>query len=165
MKKLLFLVAIVALIPGVVAAQPGTIVLDPATLSFEAAPNGPLPVTATFNISITSGTSSYHTWSVSEGATWLDVSPTGGNGGAPISQDINVSVNTTALPPAVYTSTITVTSSEASNSPQQVEVTYSVGIGQIPTLSEWGLILLTVSLMGWIAYVIVRRRKAYRPSA
>lgn len=165
MKKLLFLVAIVALIPGVVAAQPGTIVLDPATLSFEAAPNGPLPVSATFNISITSGTSSYHTWSVSDDAAWLDVSPSGGNSGAPISQDIEVSINTTALPPAVYTSTITVTSSEAGNSPQQIAVSYSVVVFPVPTLSEWGLILMTVSLMGWVAYIVVRRRKAYQPSA
>jgi hypothetical protein len=165
MKKLLLLVAIVALIPGVVAAQPGTIVLDPTTLSFEAAPNGPLPVSATFNISITSGTSSFHTWSVSDDAAWLEVSPAGGNGGAPISEEIEVSINTTSLPPAVYTSTITVTSTGVGNSPQQVEVSYSVVITDIPTLSEWGLILMTVSLLGWVAYVVVRRRKAYQPSA
>lgn len=31
--------------------------------------------------------------------------------------------------------------------------------GEIPTLSEWGMIIFSVLLVGWISFVIVRRRR------
>jgi len=34
-----------------------------------------------------------------------------------------------------------------------------VSVGAIPTLSEWGLIILTALLVGWIGWVIVRRKR------
>ena len=34
--------------------------------------------------------------------------------------------------------------------------------GPIPTLTEWGMIIFCVLLFGWMAWVIVRRRKAVK---
>lgn len=31
--------------------------------------------------------------------------------------------------------------------------------GDIPTLSEWGMIIFSVLLVGWISFVLVRRRR------
>jgi hypothetical protein len=33
---------------------------------------------------------------------------------------------------------------------------------KIPTLTEWGMIIFCVLLFGWMAWVIVRRRKALK---
>jgi hypothetical protein len=34
--------------------------------------------------------------------------------------------------------------------------------GSIPTLSEWGMIIFCVLLFGWMAWMVVRRRKTAR---
>jgi Mn2+/Fe2+ NRAMP family transporter len=35
----------------------------------------------------------------------------------------------------------------------------TAGDNTIPTLSEWGMIIFSVLLVGWISWVIVRRRR------
>lgn len=146
--------------PTAQAAQ--LIAIDSTTLHFEAENNGPLPVSSTFRFSINTGTNTFHTWSVSDDAAWLDESPGAGSETSPLSNDITISVNTTSLPPATYTGVITVTSSGVSNSPQTVDVTYVVSSGVVPTLTEWGMIIFSVLLFGWMARVMIRRRKSVR---
>jgi hypothetical protein len=96
--------------------------LNPISLTFSANQNGPLPPTQSFTITNTGG--GILNWSVSDNASWLDENPTSGNSN---SQAITVSVNTTDLTPGTYNATITVSSSNADNSPQTVAVAYVVG--------------------------------------
>ncbi|MEW5925530.1 MAG: IPTL-CTERM sorting domain-containing protein, partial [Candidatus Zixiibacteriota bacterium] len=36
------------------------------------------------------------------------------------------------------------------------------GTGEIPTLTEWGLIIFTLLLLGWMTWMIIRRRQSVR---
>lgn len=93
-----------------------------ASMSFNAIQNGTLPVGKTFLITNTGGGTL--NWSVSDNnALWLDQNPVSGNNN---SQTVTVSVNTTNLAPGTYTATITVSSSNADNSPQTIAVDYVV---------------------------------------
>jgi hypothetical protein len=103
------------------AAPPSHISLQPLSLDFSAAQGGSLPNSQTFALSNTGGGTL--NWSVSDNASWLDVSPVAGNSN---SQTVTVSVNTTNLTNATYNATITVSSNNADNSPQTVSVQYEV---------------------------------------
>ncbi|MCP4221268.1 MAG: hypothetical protein GY765_41965 [bacterium] len=61
-------------------------------------------------------------WSVSDDATWLSVSPPSGSGSGVVS----VSVDATGLSRGTYNGTVSVTSGNATNSPQTVGVTFKV---------------------------------------
>lgn len=95
--------------------------IAPASLNFTAGQNGSLPASQTFTISNSGGGTM--NWSISDNASWLDETPTSGNNN---SQTITVSANTTNLAPACYNATITLSSSNADNSPQTVSVYYTV---------------------------------------
>ena len=97
------------------------ILLQPLSLAFSAAQGGSLPNSQTFALSNTGGGTL--NWAVSDNASWLDVSPVAGNSN---SQTVTVSVNTTNLTNATYNATITVSSSNADNSPQTISVQYEV---------------------------------------
>ncbi|MBU8933051.1 MAG: IPTL-CTERM sorting domain-containing protein [candidate division Zixibacteria bacterium] len=47
----------------------------------------------------------------------------------------------------------------ASCSPEAVYETTFVRTAKIPTLTEWGFIIFSVLLVGWMGWVIVRRRR------
>ena len=154
----LFILSLASLGTPALGAVP--IVIDSTVLHFEADNSGPLPVSSTFNFSMNSGSGTFHTWSVSDDAAWLDESPSSGSQSGPLSRDITISVNTTGLAPATYTGVITVTSTGVSNSPQTLEVTYVVNPKSIPTLSEWGMIIFGLLLLGWMTRVFTKRRQS-----
>jgi hypothetical protein len=95
--------------------------LNPTTLTFSAVQNGSLPGSQSFTITNTGGGTL--NWSVTDNATWLDESPASGNSN---SQVITVSINTTNKTPGTYNATITVSSTNADNSPQAVAVAYNI---------------------------------------
>ena len=103
---------------------PPHIVLSRTTMSFSAVQNGPLPGSQTFTITNSGGGTL--NWSVSDDATWLVESPTNGNSN---SDTITVSVNTTDLSVGPHYATITVSSTNADNSPQTIDVTYIISRG------------------------------------
>jgi murein DD-endopeptidase MepM/ murein hydrolase activator NlpD len=97
------------------------ILLAPTQFEFAAIKEGPSP--SPQYLSITNGGAGTLNWEVSDDAEWLVVSPISGESNNAI---VEVSVNTTDLPPGTYTATITVSSSNAINSPQYATVTYTV---------------------------------------
>lgn len=105
--------------------------LSPTHFDFEATQNGPQPepqkLIITKIISFPSEDQGTLYWNLSTSANWLSVSPSSGWGN---SNEITVSVNTTDLAPGTYTATITVSSTDAINSPQYVTVTYEVQSSQ-----------------------------------
>ena len=95
--------------------------LSPASLSFTAVQNGSLPASKSFTIANSGGGTL--NWTVTEGISWLDVSPSSGSSN---SVAINVTLSTTNLTPNTYTGTIAVSSNNADNSPQNINVSYVV---------------------------------------
>jgi hypothetical protein len=65
-------------------------------------------------------------WQVSESSSWLDVTPTSGQATAEIDVVV-VSVNISGLAPNTYNTQLTITDPNATNSPQTVNVTLTVG--------------------------------------
>jgi len=94
--------------------------LNRRELVFGASTSGVTSGTQTFSISNT-GYGTLH-WNVSDDAGWLSCAPTSGTGSAMIS----VSVIVSGLSAGTYTGTVTVSSPNASNSPQTVAVTLNV---------------------------------------
>lgn len=104
---------------GPVTTNP-VINLNKTQLTFNYEIGGGQPASQTFTIS-NSGTGTLN-WSVADNAGWLACSPTSGtNTGV-----ITVSVNPGGLAAATYTGVITISSTNASNSPQTVNVTFTV---------------------------------------
>jgi len=97
---------------------PTSIVLDPASLSFNSPPDV-APNTQTVTVSNPGETPLNFT--VSDDAAWLTVSPTSGTDGTVLT----VSCAAQSVE-ATYTGTITITDSNAINSPKTVTVTYTV---------------------------------------
>ena len=98
--------------------------LNPTELSFEATQNGPLPTPQTLVISnVCGGTLD---WYIDEQISWLDIDPYYGTSNY---QEITVSINTTSLDPGTYNEVMTVTSSNADNSPQTVMVELNITAG------------------------------------
>jgi hypothetical protein len=98
------------------------IVLSKSTLEFNVTSSGTVDA-QTFTI--TNGGSGTLSCSISSNKTWLKYSPGSGTDGTVIS----VSVDTTGLSNGTYTGKITVTDTNASNSPQTINVTLIVDIG------------------------------------
>jgi len=103
-------------------AQPPHLELGESELSFSAVQGDPIPEGQTITISNTGG--GLLSWSVSDGgSSWLDQDESSGSSN---SATITVSVNTTSLNPGLYDAIITVSSSNADNSPQTITVSYLV---------------------------------------
>ena len=97
------------------------IALNLTNLTFNAYQNQSAAVPSqTFNITNSGGGTL--SWSISSSQTWLIVNPTSGSGDA----TITVSINSTNLTPSTYLPEITINSSNASNNPQKVSITYKV---------------------------------------
>ncbi|MFC1660565.1 CARDB domain-containing protein [Gemmatimonadota bacterium] len=73
-------------------------------------------------------------WSASEDATWLGLSPISGVRSGGQSETVAVTVQSAGLNPGEYHATITVSSGDASNSPQTLPVSLSVVDGAQPDL-------------------------------
>ncbi|HLG93411.1 MAG TPA: BACON domain-containing carbohydrate-binding protein, partial [candidate division Zixibacteria bacterium] len=111
--------------------QPAVISLSPASFGFGAEQNGSLPLSQNLEITNTGGGSL--NWSVSSkhNSTWLSAGPA--NGTAP--STVTASITTTGLVPNTYADTLVILSGDASNSPQEVPVTYTVTSAQTAVLS------------------------------
>jgi len=110
------------------APQIPTINLVPTSLAFSATQGGSNPAAQIVNIS-NSGTGTL-SWSASDTASWLSISPI--SGAAPGS--LTVTANVAGLSAATYSASITVTGSGATNSPQSIPVTFTVS-APTPTLT------------------------------
>jgi hypothetical protein len=99
---------------------PTTIATTPTSLSFTAFQNQGNPATQTLSLTNAGGGSL--NWSATSSVPWLTVSPT--SGAAP--STLTVAVNTTGLGIGTFSGTITLTSSQAKNSPQTVPVTLTI---------------------------------------
>lgn len=102
--------------------QPPHLSVGTTELSFSAVQSGSLPDNQIFSISNTGG--GLLSWSVLDGgSSWLDLDQSSDSSN---SATVTVSVNTTNLNPGLYDATITVSSSNADNSPLTVAVVYQV---------------------------------------
>src|SRR5206468_679529 len=109
-----------------VAAAPPTIGLSPSSLSFTGVQGGTNPSVQTVSMTNTGGGTL--SWSVSDNATWLTLSPASGS--APGSA--TATGNTSGLTAGPYNGTITVTATGATNTPQTVPVTLTVTAAPVP---------------------------------
>ena len=103
------------------AAVPPTIGLSPSSLSFTGVQGGANPANQTLGITNTGGGAM--SWSVSDNATWLSLSP---NSGSTAPGTVAASVSLASLTAGTYNATITVTASGATNTPRTVPVALTV---------------------------------------
>lgn len=104
----------------ITAAAMPTISRTPSALTFTATQGGANPANQTVTIT-NSGTGTL-SWTASDNAAWLTVTPTSGtNSGA-----ITTSVNASGLSAGTYAATITIASTGATNTPQTLAVSLTV---------------------------------------
>jgi hypothetical protein len=97
-----------------------TIGFSPSSFTFNATQGGSNPANQTLNI-YNSGSGAL-SWSLSDDASWLTLSPTSGTDtGSP-----SLSVNISGMSAATYNGTITITATGATNTPQTVPVTLTI---------------------------------------
>jgi len=99
---------------------PPTIGYSPTSFSFTATQGGSNPPSQTLSISNTGGGTL--SWSASDNANWLSLSPTSGTN----SGTVTLSVNIAGLTANTYNATITITAAGATNSPATIPVTLIV---------------------------------------
>jgi hypothetical protein len=106
-------------------------------------------------------------WTVSNDVSWLDCSPSSGTNAG----EVTVSVDGTGFTAGAYTGTITVSSPNAGNSPQTIEVTMVVydalntaaPIGWFDTPGEGATVSGSVPVTGWaLDNIEVKSVKIYR---
>ena len=108
-----------------------TLVSSPSSFTFSATEGGSNPSSQTLSISKSGcGTMS---WSVSESASWLSLSPTSGTSTGE-TDNVTVSVNISGLSCGTHNTNITITASGATGSPKTVPVSLTIS-GQ-PTLTS-----------------------------
>jgi hypothetical protein len=110
-----------------------TIGLSPTTFSFTATQGAANPAPKTLNVT-NPGTGTL-TWSVTDNASWLTLTPASGTTTTGISQ-VTLSVNTAGLLAGPFTAAITVTATTATNSPLSIPVTVTLSA---PTTSTAAL--------------------------
>ena len=106
-----------------VTPPPSTIGENPTFLTFIAQEGGTQTAPQTLNI--TNPGKGTLSWSASEAASWLTLSPTSGTTTTE-TDAITVTVNTIGLLTNTYTAPITITANGASNTPQQVLATLAI---------------------------------------
>ncbi|MDD4050360.1 MAG: choice-of-anchor D domain-containing protein, partial [candidate division Zixibacteria bacterium] len=113
----------------VVASPPKpTISLSPTTFSFAATQGGSDPMAKALTITNT-GQATLN-WTATKSSTWLGLSPTSGAGNA----GVTVSAAVGSLVAGIYVDTIVVSDPNATNSPQQAIVTFTVAEPPKPTI-------------------------------
>jgi len=95
------------------------ITASPSSFNFSVEQGEPNPPSQTLNIWNSGG--DILSWSISDSAPWLIVSPTSGSSTAEVS-DVAISVNTLGMSTGSYAAVITIAASEASNTPQTAVV-------------------------------------------
>jgi len=106
-----------------ITPPPSTIGQSPTFLTFIAQEGGTQTAPQTLNI--TNPGKGTLSWSASEAASWLTLSPTSGTTTTE-TDAITVTVNTSGLLTNTYTAPITITANGASNTPQQVLATLAI---------------------------------------
>ena len=115
--------------------SPSIALSQPTSLSFSAPQNGQLPNTR--NITITNGGQGTLSWSISNIASWLSVTPAVGvsNSTVVVIQPSSTALSSDGSP---YVDTLQVMSAKASNSPQYIVVQYTIsgGVGNQYTVGQ-----------------------------
>jgi Concanavalin A-like lectin/glucanases superfamily/Fibronectin type III domain/Viral BACON domain len=111
------------------AATPPSLSVTPASLSFSATQGGASPAAKTLSVSNAGGGTM--SWTVSDDASWLAVSPSSGTDGG----TVTVTPSTAGLSAGTYTATVTVTAAGAGGSPKTIPVTLTVDPPQPPGLA------------------------------
>ena len=101
-------------------APPPTIGLSASSFSFSGQQGAANPANQTLDISNTGG--GVLTWSATDDAPWLTLTPSSGSGAGAVV----LSVSTAGLAPGTYTATISVSAPGATNTPAKVAVTLTV---------------------------------------
>jgi glucose/arabinose dehydrogenase len=99
---------------------PPSLMVSPTSLSFSATAGGPNP--AAQSLAIANGGSGTLSYSATDDASWLSLTPASGS--AP--GNVSASVDAAGLAAGTYTATVTITSAGTANSPQTVPVTLTV---------------------------------------
>jgi len=128
-----------------VAASP-TISRSPATLTFSGTQGGANPASQAVNIT-NSGTGSL-TWTATDNANWLTLTPASGTG----TGTIGASVNLSGLAAGTYTGTITITATGATNTPQTVAVSLTVSAAATSSATLSSLANSETDLAGYKIY-------------
>ena len=110
-------------------ATPPKLSVTPGSLSFGATQGGASPAARTLSVGNAGGGTL--SWTASDDASWLAVSPASGTGSA----TITVTPTTTGLGAGTYTATVTVTASGADGSPATIPVTLTVDPPPPPALA------------------------------
>jgi hypothetical protein len=143
----------------------GKISLDTARLCFGVCTSG--SATSSQGFFIDNSGSGTIDWTVSDDASWLDCSPSSGTNAG----EVTVSVDGTGFTAGGYTGTITVSSPNAGNSPQTIEVTMVVydahntatPIGWLDTPGEGATVRGSIPVTGWaLDNIEVKSVKIYR---
>src|SRR3972149_3477866 len=108
---------------------PPTIGYSPTTFSFTATQGGSNPPSQ--NLSITNTGGGTLNWSVSDDATWLNLSPLSGSD----SGTVTLSVDIAGLTVGTYNGTITITAAGSTNTPVNIPVTLTVNAPPAATLT------------------------------
>ena len=108
---------------------PPQLSVTPASLSFSGTAGGASPAAKSLAVANTGGGTL--TFTASDDAAWLAVTPTSGS--AP--QSLSVSVDTTGLAAGTYSGSVTVSSSGVQGSPAAIPVTLTVDPAPAPALS------------------------------
>jgi glucose/arabinose dehydrogenase/PKD repeat protein len=108
------------------APPPPALAVSPSSLSFSATAGGANPASKSLSVTNTGGGTL--TFTASDNASWLTVTP--GSGTAPAT--LSAAVDVTGLAAGTYNGTITVTASGASGSPATIPVTLTVDPGTPP---------------------------------
>jgi hypothetical protein len=135
-----------------ISNNPPVIALNRNRLFFGADTSGTVSAAQTFFISNSGGGTL--NWTANASETWLSCSPASGTG----SGEVSVSVDASGLAVGTYTGTVTVADSNASNTPQTVNITldvYSPGstlppLGDFATPISGSVVSSSIAVTGWV---------------
>ncbi|MCP5102571.1 MAG: hypothetical protein GY950_04290 [bacterium] len=128
--------------------------IDKTTLNFGAVTGSSTNTSESQSIFISNSGEGTLNWTVSDNASWLSPTPTSGTG----SGSVSVSVDASALSEGMYTGTVSISDTNATNSPRTVSVTlevYGVGddeppIGSFETPADGSTVSSSVPVTGWV---------------
>jgi hypothetical protein len=154
---------VMATSPKMLAAQGTIVVTPPDGLTSSGTQGGPFsPLSQTYTIK--NGGDSMVSWTASKGQTWVTLSSTSGSLAAGASTTVTVSINNNAnsLTPGSYSDTVafTNTTNGIGDTTRSVSLTVNPPPTHVPTMTDWGMIILTVLLGIGSAYFLRRRISA-----
>ncbi len=112
----------------------GTLALSTQQLTFESVAGGPAPSSQTVNITGSSGTMNWAAVVTGGNAPWLSLGAASGT----TPGTLTVSVNPQGFPAGRLEATVSISSTDASNSPQTFKVVYTIGAG--PAVPAGGVV-------------------------